>query len=236
MAGWDPIPGETPIDISHLRVKGVRDRAQLNALEAENIRKVVVKYLGKRPNRRSAPFSLSWMLRLHRQMFCDVWKWAGRTRKEDLNLGIKWYLIDESLEALAGDLAYWGEHGMNVLERAVRLHHRAVKIHPFQNGNGRWARMLANILLRLNGGSMTEWPEPEMGNASRIRKEYLDALQAADGGDYEPLMAVHQRFTPMPHRPIIAQPIAPKLGSRPSTLLNWTTQTPPVDDEKDSEK
>jgi hypothetical protein len=61
MAGWDPIPGETPIDISHLRVKGVRDRAQLNALEAENIRKVVVKYLGKRPNRRSAPFSLSWM-------------------------------------------------------------------------------------------------------------------------------------------------------------------------------
>jgi fido (protein-threonine AMPylation protein) len=169
-------------------------------------------------------------------MFCDVWKWAGRTRKEDLNLGIKWYLIDESLEALAGDLAYWGEHGMNVLERAVRLHHRAVKIHPFQNGNGRWARMLGNILLRLNGGSMTEWPEPEMGNASRIRKEYLDALQAADGGDYEPLMAVHQRFTPMPHRPIIAQPIAPKLGSRPSTLLNWTTQTPPVDDEKDSEK
>lgn len=236
MEGWDPIPGETPIDISHLKVKGVRDRAQLNALEAENIRKVVLKYLGKRPTRRSAPFSLSWMLRLHRQMFFDVWKWAGRTRKEDLNLGIKWYLIDERLEALAGDPAYWEKDGMNVLERAVRLHHCAVKIHPFQNGNGRWARMLANILLRLNDYSVTEWPEPEMGNASPIRKEYLDALKAADGGDYEPLMAVHQRFTPMPPRPIISQPIAPRRGSPPSTLLTWTTRRPPDDEDKGSEK
>jgi fido (protein-threonine AMPylation protein) len=132
MAGWDPIPGETPIDISHLKVKGVRDRAQLNALEAENIRKVVVKYLGKRPTRRSAPFSPSWMLRLHKQMFCEVWKWAGRTRKEDLNLGIKWYLVHQGLETLAGDLAYWEQHGMTIMERAVRLHHGAVKIHPFQ--------------------------------------------------------------------------------------------------------
>jgi hypothetical protein len=75
-----------------------------------------------------------------------------------------------------------------------------------------------------------------MGNASPIRKEYLDALQAADGGDYEPLMAVHQRFTPMPARPTIAQPIATQRGSRPATQLTWTTQTPPDEEEKMSEK
>ncbi len=236
MGDRDPIPGETEIDLSHLKVKGVRNRVQLNALEAENIRKVVLKYLGKRPSRRTAPFNESWMLRLHKQMFSDVWKWAGRIRTEDLNFGIPWQRIRESLHALDGDLAFWEQDGMNILERAVRLHHRAVWIHPFPNGNGRWARMLANILLKLNDCSVTEWPDPEMGKASLIRTEYLEAIKAADDGDCGPLMAVHQCFTPMPSRPIVTQPMAPRQGSWPSPPRIWTTQAPPGDEDNESEK
>jgi Fic-DOC domain mobile mystery protein B len=205
VSNWPTIPGETPIDISHLKVAGVGTRAELNELEAENIRKVVLKYLGRRPTRRIAPFSLPWLKRLHKQMFGDVWKWAGRLRREDLNIGIHWHLIDQSLQALVDDLAFWDQTTMDVLEAAVRLHHRAVHIHPFPNGNGRWARMLANIWLRLHDCSVTEWPESDIGTTSPIRGEYLAALQAADGGDYEPLIAIHRRFTTMLVRPATSQ-------------------------------
>ncbi len=229
MSEWAPIPGETPIDISDLKVKGISNRAQLSVVEAENIRKVIVKYLSKRPTRKMAPFDLSWFKRLHKQMFGDVWRWAGRIRREDLNIGVRWSLIETSLQELADDLAYWERDGTNVLERATRLHYRAVFIHPFQNGNGRWARMLANILLKRNDGSVTEWPDPELGDAaSSIRGEYLTALQAADHGEIEPLMALHQRFTPMPARPVIARPVVSDL--HPGVVASppiWSTPPPP---------
>jgi hypothetical protein len=47
------------------------------------------------------------------------------------------------LHDLACDLAYWQKHWPDTLEQAVHLHHRAVQIHPFPNGNGRWSRLLA---------------------------------------------------------------------------------------------
>lgn len=74
MSDWGDLPGETPIDVSGLKRKGIRTRAELNQAEAENIRKAVVKYLAAKPSRRSAPFTLSWSRRLHKQMFGDVWK------------------------------------------------------------------------------------------------------------------------------------------------------------------
>jgi Fic family protein len=49
------------------------------------------------------------------------------------------------LQTLLEDLVFWEARGDALLEQSVRLHHRAVWIHPFLNGNGRWARMLANI-------------------------------------------------------------------------------------------
>ena len=78
MLDQEPIPGETPLDdLSGLRVQGITTKAALNAVEAENIRKATVKYLAAKPTRRIAPFDVAWMLRLHEEMFGDVWKWAG---------------------------------------------------------------------------------------------------------------------------------------------------------------
>ncbi len=79
MAAWKPISGETPInDISGLTPKWVTTRAQLNDVEAQNIRKAVMRYLASKPSRRQAPFTLGWCYKLHRQMFGEVWRWAGQ--------------------------------------------------------------------------------------------------------------------------------------------------------------
>ena len=119
-----PIPGQTPLDdLSGLRAKRVRTTAELNAAEAENIRKAIVKYLIAKPTRRAARFDVLWMLKLHREMFGDVWTWAGTLRKRDTNIGSPPRRIETDLHELVADLRAWESSGMRVLEQAVRLHH-----------------------------------------------------------------------------------------------------------------
>jgi len=98
-----------------------------------------------------------------------------------------------------GEAAGSGESA-NSTSATRRLHHLAVQIHPFLNGNGRWSRMLANIRQRSAPVSrrfspITEWPEQVIGRESPVRGEYLQAIRAADKGDYELLFELHRRFT-----------------------------------------
>ena len=192
---FEPIDGETPIDPSELKIPGITSRAELNIAEMENIRKAEVKYLSSKPSRRTAKFDFAWFLHLHKEMFCDVWKWAGRIRDVELNIGSPPCSIACNLEDLIRDLCGWTDFGMAILEQGVRLHHRAVKIHPFHNGNGRWSRLLSNIWLRQHGHPLTEWPHETIGNESVVRTEYIAAIKAADGGEYEALMALHRKYT-----------------------------------------
>jgi Fic-DOC domain mobile mystery protein B len=196
MAVWKSIHGETPIDdISGLKPKGLTTRAQLNAVEARNMRKAVVRYLVIKPSRRQAPFTLEWCYKLHRQMFGEVWRWAGQKRTTELNIGVPFHRIDVDLKNLMADLAFWREKGeMDPIEQVARLHHRAVFIHPFLNGNGRWSRLLANIFQKQSTDKLTIWPEETVGNASVIREEYLAAVRSGDKGDYNPLIALHRRY------------------------------------------
>lgn len=195
MGPAESLPGQTPLDdLSGLRIRSIRTAADLNAAEAENIRKAMVKYLAARPTRRSARFDVPWLRRLHREMFGDVWAWAGQLRKSETNIGCRSHEIESRLINLLEDLRAWKDTEMPLLEQAVRLHHVAVSIHPFPNGNGRWSRLAANIWLKLEGAEPVEWPESIIGTASTIRGEYLAAVRAADEGDYRKLLLLHERF------------------------------------------
>lgn len=192
------IPGATPLGSSSgLKIPGITTRAGLYEAEFRNTAKAISKYLAVRPSVRSAPFTRTWLFRLHKEMFGDVWKWAGKKRQSGTNVGIEPHRIEPALEDLLRDLQAWKESGMGVVEQAARLHHRAVYIHPFENGNGRWARLLANIWLKQSRTGITVWPDGDMiDGASAIRGEYIDALKRADDNDYEPLIDLHKRYTP----------------------------------------
>lgn len=187
-------PGETPIpDRSGLRDQSIRTRNERDTAEFKNIESVVLKYLAKKPSHRLAPFDYSWSLKLHREMFGKVWSWAGQPRQSDLNLGLPWTLVPQQLGGLFLDLDYWPTDDQHILESAARLHHRAVSIHPFLNGNGRWGRMLASIYLKKHGYSAGLWPEVGViDGASSIRTEYIDALRHADQGNLSPLIELHR--------------------------------------------
>lgn len=65
------------------------------------------------------------------------------------------------------------------IELAAHAHYYLAWIHPFEDGNGRVARLLLNFILLRNG-----YPLTTIRNVDR--KKYLDALKRADQGDFEP--------------------------------------------------
>lgn len=197
MSDPDEVFGETPLDdISGLIPKHITTRAELNEAEASNILQALTKYLGGKPVHALAPFDLFWFYDLHAEMFGQVWTWAGRKRTGDLNLGVPHHQIEVGLQTLLDDLRYWERHAaaMTMMEQAARLHHRAVSIHPFYNGNGRWSRLLSNIWLAQHDHPVVLWPETTLGSVSTIRQAYLLAMRAADGGDLVPLVSLQHRY------------------------------------------
>lgn len=163
--------------------------------EAKNITKATLKYLSIKPDKKLAPFSYEWCLLLHCDMFGDIWDWAGKIRQVELSIGVKAYLVSTELKKLVDDLVYWKEHkSFDTIEIASRLHHRAVQIHPFKNGNGRWSRMLANIYLKQNGLQPTKWNENLLSKENLHRDDYISALKKADNGDYLELIKLQSNI------------------------------------------
>lgn len=66
---------------------------------------------------------------------------------------------------------------------AALVHFALISIHPFDNGNGRTARLLADMVLDLKG-----WSVQGMLSITNVildrRQEYYDTLRQAQGDDY----------------------------------------------------
>jgi len=161
-------------------------RRELNAAEQENIARAQDWAL----NRRRDPLSEKFVKELHRRMLGDVWRWAGNFRTTERNLGIAFYEIPVALRQLLDDTKAWIEYRTYPRDEiAVRFHHRLVLIHCFPNGNGRHARLMADLLVMRLGGERFSWGSANLQDAGEVRRRYIAALQAADNHDIGPLLA-----------------------------------------------
>lgn len=182
--------GATPLnpnEINGLIPTHITTRAELDRWEQDNINEALL-WLQKQ-NRKEV-LNESFMKQLHKKMFCHVWKWAGRFRQSEKNIGVAWYQIPIELKQLCDDAEYWIENKtFEPDEIAARFHHRLVSIHLFANGNGRHARLMADVLLetRLHRQAFT-WGSANLVNAGQDRKRYIESLVAADRGDYTVLL------------------------------------------------
>ena len=95
-----------------------------------------------------------------------------------------------ALRQLLDDTKAWIEYkSYPPDEIAVRFHHRLVQIHPFPNGNGRHARLMADLLVMRLGGERFSWGSANLQDAGEVRQRYIAALKAADNHDIGPLLA-----------------------------------------------
>lgn len=171
-------------ELEKLKLSYITNREELNEAEQANIldaQNWVLK------NKRDV-LSEKFFKELHKRMFSDVWKWAGKYRDSPRNIGIDAYLIPIELNALISDVNFWIENRTySVKEIAVRLHHKLVFIHPFPNGNGRWGRLVTDVFLKSQDMGAFSWGDG-LGSANTRRKAYVSALRAADQHDFKPLL------------------------------------------------
>jgi len=187
-------PGATPLtpeDLEGLLPKYISTREELNDAEFKNINEASKKYF---LSKKKIQLNIYNLYNIHKEMFGKVWKWAGKKRKTEKNIGVDKTQIDVELKKLVDDLEYLMEQSMDSLEISARLHHRLVHIHPFNNGNGRWARFIVNLFLKDYLNSYLEFPEDDLLITTEIRKNYIKALQKADDLDYQPLIDFHKKY------------------------------------------
>ena len=126
---------------------------------------------------------------LHKRMFGRVWRWAGQYRRSGKNVGIDAYLIPQELRQLLDNCRFWIENATyKPDEIAARLHHKLVWIHLYPNGNGRHARLAADLLLVALGQPRFTWGSVNLVDAGKTRHVYVEALRAADHHDIAPLL------------------------------------------------
>ena len=178
--------GETPLDdISGLLVKGITTRGELDIAEANNILEAYLKYTINPAQVAELDFDTQFLQKLHREMFGKVWSWAGEFRTTQTSIGVEAVQIRQALYQLIDDLKFW-QTSWHYEETAVRLHYSLVKIHPFLNGNGRWARLATDIWLLSIGKDVLAWGG-NITDEGKSRSEYILALQEADSRGYERL-------------------------------------------------
>jgi Fic-DOC domain mobile mystery protein B len=166
-------------------------KEELNEWERQNILEAFAWALDPRSLQRQDPFAETYVRDLHLRMFDQTWKWAGTYRTTQKNIGVPHYQIREALAGLLGDAGYWVEHQtFEPDELAVRFHHRLVWIHPFANGNGRHARLMADVIVQRQGRPVFTWGGADILRAGDFRRSYIDALRAADNNEIQPLLAV----------------------------------------------
>jgi Fic-DOC domain mobile mystery protein B len=166
----------------------VTTRADLNEVEEENILKGAV-WARRRRGGTETLLNEAFSKDLHKQMFGEVWKWAGRYRQNELNIGITPHLVAAEMPVTFDNTRFWIENKtFSSDEIAIRLHHRLTQIHGFPNGNGRHARLMADLLIEKLGGKAFTWGSGTIRETGVLRDAYVAALQAADDHDLGPLM------------------------------------------------
>jgi len=126
------------------------------------------------------------VLEVHKIVFSGVLENAGNYRDAQVYVEGSGYLPPPAFEVpgLMKELFEWLEKNpqeLRPIEIAGVFHHKLVSIHPFDDGNGRVARLLMNLLLIRHGYPFTVIKRVD-------RRRYYDTLRKADHGELKPFV------------------------------------------------
>ena len=185
-------PGATPLDpdeAAGLVPSHITTQADLNAWEQANILQAV-RWVARQKKRDL--LTEGFVRDLHRRMFDQTWKWAGTFRQSNKNIGVDWTKVAVKLRNLLDNTRFQIDHKVfEPDELVVRFHHQLGWGHAFPNGNGRHARLMADVLAQQLGRPRMTWggADVELVSMGTVRDRYLKALREADQGQWSGLIA-----------------------------------------------
>jgi cell filamentation protein len=171
---------------------GITDHSKIAELETIGFIKAQVIFTNKLTKR--TKFNEAYIKSIHKIALGDIYVFAGKYR--DVNLskaghqflpfpiianGMR-YLEKEFLSKLPSNY----DDDKKLIEDIAVVHCELIHIHPFREGNGRSARIIADLMANRAG-----YPSLEL---SRFRKEnyseYIEALNKGDEKDYSAMIEI----------------------------------------------
>ena len=179
--------GNTPIRAEEAEqlIPRISTIGELNEYEAVNILRAREWACESRTMKTTDPLEEPYIRELHHRMFDNVWKWAGTYRQTERNIGCDPKEIVQRIPQLLASTRYWLENKtFSTDEALLRFHHQLTRIHPFANGNGRHARMIADVVAVRHGHAEFTWGAgKDLVAAGDPRTRYLAALRALDANE-----------------------------------------------------
>ncbi|MDQ8153544.1 MAG: mobile mystery protein B [Gemmatimonadota bacterium] len=168
----------------------IASRSELNQWESVNIAQCH-RWLSRQ--RAADVLQVQFLCALHRRMFDHTWTWAGTDRRSDNNISpFPWHAVPVMIRELVDNTRVRYDaidaRGEACDEIAIHFHHQLVRIHPWPNGNGRHARLAADLLLGQWGRPAFSWGSgSDLAGENTARERYIAALRSADQGDMSAL-------------------------------------------------
>jgi Fic-DOC domain mobile mystery protein B len=194
ISNLNEMPGNTPLhpDDAAQLIPNLATRKELDEWERANILAAQSWAFNSRVMRSRDPLDELYLRELHRRMFDETWKWAGKYRTRDVSFGCPFPEIYQRIPVLLGNARFWIENNTFEMDGiAVRLHYQLVTgIHAFPNGNGRHARLLATVLAVKHGRPRLTWGRANLAATGPARELYFAALRTldADSTNIQPLL------------------------------------------------
>lgn len=172
---------------------GIIPRSKLVKLEAEGVARGL-KFI-KALSKKDLLISSELILAIHKKSFGWIFpKWAGKFRQIEVEVSgyspPNFYEMPALMKQFCGDLDERLKHIPsktevdNYLKEIISLiawaQHRFVWIHPFNDYNGRTARLLTNLIFLKLGLPLLEIKV----ESKKDRENYIKAMQLADKNDY----------------------------------------------------
>jgi len=176
---WTPSPDDNKLDLT--------DKNLINEYEAKGIAIAELFVFGLESE---TEISTQLLLEIHNIAFSELYEWAGSWRTTIVTVGQftppepskvlqLMYQFIENLNFKVNHAKTQQDH----IDCLTFAHYEFIRIHPFNNGNGRTGRILMNIIALKFGYKPLELYHRE-GDSRRI---YIEAMKLADNGNSEPL-------------------------------------------------
>ncbi|RRA99111.1 Fic/DOC family protein [Larkinella rosea] len=150
-------------------------------------------------------FTCQYIRKMHKLALGHLYGFAGKWRDVNLSKGgfvfAAAHFLPNSMQSLETAVLAslpnrYATHEQLVHDLAV-VHAELLFIHPFREGNGRTARLLANLMCRKQGLNSLRWEKIEPNEGAEISfTSYIHAVQQAAGQNYEPMKTIIQAIWP----------------------------------------
>jgi len=156
------------------------------------------------------------ILTIHKISMSTIIDGAGRYRENDVSvIGAGFtptppYEIQEQIDGLV-EFIQENPDELSPVEMAAHVHYFFSHIHPFEDGNGRLARLLTNLILLRHRYPFIVFRKVE-------RKQYLETLRKADQGEFEPFITFVARLVEQALDSYLLA-LSPASQSEPTELL-----------------